>query len=51
MTRLKLDENLGASAVAAFAQAGHDVTTVISNGWTEHPTIDFSRFAAQKNVA
>jgi len=28
MTRLKLDENLGNSAVAVFEQAGHDVTTV-----------------------
>lgn len=28
MTRLKLDENLGASAAATLALAGHDVSTV-----------------------
>ena len=41
--RLKLDENLPASAATRLAALGHDVHTVSQDGWAAIPTTTFGK--------
>ena len=45
--KIKLDENLPRRLVAVFAEAGHDVDTVVDQGLAGHPDVEVWQSAQQ----